>query len=411
MAIFYNTSIVRNGLIVHYDAANTKSYVYRENLLTYSQQFTNAAWSANTITAASTSTLAPDGSPTANYLVPTVANSFHQINNTVTLNSGTTYTYSLYVKPAGYSYVFTSIYNGTSGNVANQKFNLVNGTVDTFWTGATGTPSINLDSNGWYRIAMTVTIPASGSYGTYIRVDNTTGTNYIFTADGVSGLNVWGAQLQQSPYLGKYVATTATTITPSTTWIDISGQSRNGTQNNPPIVYNPANQGCMQYNGFNNYTDLGINVYNLGIRRNATFSGWIYPTSTGASYVISDWNGLGMTLRTNSDVSADFYVYGATSAPRITYVYPFTPNKWYNLVAVMSGDTMYMYVNGVSSGLTQPLTEDIGSSPSTLKIGGRGDGAAWGSGHSQANLMIYNRALSAAEVNQNFQAQRDRYGV
>lgn len=157
------------------------------------------------------------------------------------------------------------------------------------------------------------------------------------------------------------------------------------------------------------YADLGRNVYSYGITRFATFAGWIKPTNAAAygAYVLSDWNNLGMTLRINNATSTDFYVY--PNNHRVTASYTFTDNVWYYLVGVMDGANMYTYVNGVQVGTTT-LGEDIGNSPSTLKIASRGDGTG-GCAQVTGHTTMYNRALSAAEIVQNFNATRGRYGV
>ena len=192
-----------------------------------------------------------------------------------------------------------------------------------------------------------------------------------------------------------------------TTWTDLSGTGYNGTLTNGP-TYSTAVGGNIFFDGTDDYVDIGINVYNMGIRRHATFMGWMTSLSVGGgAYLFSDWNGLGMTLRFNSTTSTDFYVYGSNR--RVTVSYTFTPETWYHITGVMDGDNMYTYINGVLGG-SQTLGEDIGSSPSTLKIAARGDGAGI-SNQRVGNALIYNRALSPAEVLQNFNANRGRFGI
>jgi hypothetical protein len=192
-------------------------------------------------------------------------------------------------------------------------------------------------------------------------------------------------------------------------WDDLSGNSHNATLVNG-TAYNSGNGGYFLIDGVDDYVDLGINVYNLGIRRKATFMGWIMSNNgiNGGGYLLSDWNGVGMTLRLNSPTSTDFYVYGANH--RITYTTTFTSNVWYHMTGVMADDYMYLYVNGVNSANVL-LGEDIGNSPSTLKIGNRGDipGAPPGAGISM--VQIYDRILNPYEICENFQATRGRYGV
>jgi len=192
-----------------------------------------------------------------------------------------------------------------------------------------------------------------------------------------------------------------------TTWTDLSGNSLNGTLTNGP-TYSTAVGGNIFFDGTDDYIDIGTNVYNMGIRRHATFTGWMTSLSAGGgAYLFSDWNGLGMTLRFNNTTSTDFYVYGNNR--RVTVSYTFTPGTWYHITGVMDGDNMYTYINGLLGG-SQTLGEDIGSSPSTLKIGPRGDGAGM-SNQRVGNALIYNRALSAAEVLQNYNANRRRFGI
>ena len=207
--------------------------------------------------------------------------------------------------------------------------------------------------------------------------------------------------------MGWMAAKTQRLNTDYTNWYDLSGNGRTGTLINSP-TYNSSNKGSLVFNGTTNYIDLGINAYNLSITSLATFSGWMMSTSSTA-YLVSDWNNnIGMSLRFNDLNSADFYVY--PNNHRITATYSFSVNVWYNIVGVMDVANMYMYINGNLVGTTT-LGENIGNSSSTLKIGARGDLAPTSSAQKVSSLQIYNRVLSAAEVSQNFNATRGRYGI
>jgi len=213
--------------------------------------------------------------------------------------------------------------------------------------------------------------------------------------------DVYNEHLEQLAYVTPFVNGTRSNTQA------ILDLTKNNTITANSLTY--AADGTFSFNGTSNYMDLGVNSVTLGIKRVATYSCWIKPTTTGAVYAISDYgvNALGMTLRTNDSTGADFYVY--PNNHRITYTYNFNPNIWYNLVGVMDNLNMYMYLNGVLVG-TATLGEDIGNSSNTLKIGSRGDNALYGAGYA-SNVMIYNRALTAAEVRQNFNASRGIYGV
>ena len=91
-------------------------------------------------------------------------------------------------------------------------------------------------------------------------------------------------------------------------------------------------------------------------------------------------------------------------------------NNWYNITVTFnttSGNsgTGSMYVNGVlyntATGTYYPSTS---GSTSTFTIGGIAEGCASFTGEMSV-YKWYSRALSASEVNTNFNALRNRYGI
>ena len=250
--------------------------------------------------------------------------------------------------------------------------------------------------NGWYHAWGTFTTNAS----------TTTLYTYFFEYEYVTynTFSIAGAMLIPGNY-----------IVPPSQFLAFSGARTNTTglldlttKNTGVSLANAVYDSNAQINfdGVSSYVDLGINAYGLGIRRAATFSGWLMQTTGGSAYLISDWNGTGTTLRFNKPSSADFYVY--PNNHRITATYTFTQNVWYNIVGVMSYGIMYMYINGVQVG-SNTLGEDIGDSPSTLKIGCRGDTAGI-SAQKAGNVQVYNYALSSDQILQNFNTQKSRFG-
>jgi len=91
------------------------------------------------------------------------------------------------------------------------------------------------------------------------------------------------------------------------------------------------------------------------------------------------------------------------------------PNVWYQAVMVTNdaGTSIQFYLNGINDGGTV-ANASFAPSGSGLKIGflGRGDAP---NGRYMHGLMpitkVYTRALTAAEVRQNFDAIRGRYGI
>jgi hypothetical protein len=167
------------------------------NLLTYTQEFDNAAWTKNGSTVTANTTAAPDGTSTADKLVENTATAQHLLARTENVASAPV-TFSVYAKAAERSWI--SLYIGAVNTSA--FFNLSTGTVGTVQ--ASVTASITSVGNGWYRCSITAASVGNGSLtrGIYVaNADNSTS----YTGDGTSGIFIWGAQLQ--------TGSTATTYT------------------------------------------------------------------------------------------------------------------------------------------------------------------------------------------------------
>ena len=88
-------------------------------------------------------------------------------------------------------------------------FDLSNGTVGTV-IGSPDAYSITALSNGWYDINLTTTSTTRVDFQVYLAIaDN----NFNYQGDGVSGLYIWGAQLEFLSYATSYIPTEGTTKT------------------------------------------------------------------------------------------------------------------------------------------------------------------------------------------------------
>ena len=74
-----------------------------------------------------------------------------------------------------------------------------------------------------------------------------------------------------------------------------------------------------------------------------------------------------------------------------------------------SSGTPYIYINGVFAGSYPGTIANVPSAGAGFAVGSH-----WGIRYANTksgNVSFYNRALSAAEVQQNFNALRSRYGI
>jgi hypothetical protein len=192
-----------------------------QNLATYSQQFDNASWIKENTSITVDSTTAPDGTTTADSLVESVANGYHQVFTALLpVATASSVTISAFVKQNTKRYVVLN----TTDNFANYPvlFDLQSGVVVGNATGfpAYGAPtssSITSVGNGWYRLRVTATIYVSASstrVNIYLTDDSgSVSTGFSYTGNGTSSVYIWGAQLENRSSLTAYTATTTQAIT------------------------------------------------------------------------------------------------------------------------------------------------------------------------------------------------------
>jgi hypothetical protein len=200
-----------------------------------------------------------------------------------------------------------------------------------------------------------------------------------------------------------------------TTWTDLSGNSKNGTLTNGP-TFNSANGGSIVFDGTNDYAVFPIT--NLG--SNGTVSLWIYKTGNGTpdgggvvdllanldSGGISGWS-IGMNVNTSK---IDFYIannggFGVENFSTSSI----SSNVWYNVACTYNGASKIIYINGVQDA-SNPSTVNGINITGQWGMASRITGQRFFQGRI-ANAQVYTRALSANEIQQNYNAFRLRFLV
>ena len=197
-----------------------------------------------------------------------------------------------------------------------------------------------------------------------------------------------------------------------TTWFDKSGFSNNGTLVNGP-TFSSANGGSIVFDGVDDYADCGNSaVLNTtsSISINVWFKAAYNPNVIYRAIVDKGRDGFGAWSLAIDEVQtkATFKVVIAGSNRSVTCVSSYGNNIWTLITGVFTGTNLLIYQNGILEN-SGSFSGTIGTNSISVKIGKPNDTYAFGG--NVATTQIYNKALSATEVSQNFNALRGRFGI
>ena len=205
--------------------------------------------------------------------------------------------------------------------------------------------------------------------------------------------------------------------TTGTKWVDISGSFNNGTLTNGP-TWSSASGGTFSFDGTDDYV-INSNFNITPINNELCISLWYRTSNNANEKMLIDLCGI-----TNTSSNRDFfsirqnwtfnnkiscYFNSTAGFQYVAFPNQVVTNTWNNIVYSKVGNTLNAYLNGVSVA-TQNVSGNIQTIQRYIIAQDNLFSSNLFSG-SIANVMIYNRGLSASEVLQNYNALKGRFGL
>lgn len=193
-------------------------------------------------------------------------------------------------------------------------------------------------------------------------------------------------------------------------WYDAMTSGANFALTNGP-VYSASNLGYFAFDGVNDYAVAGYNTaldtqtpsVEVWVKTNATTQNgfWFEKGSVNSQYAL---------FQEGASIQWRLGALGDLSTTTASYM---NTSSWYQVVGTFTSGSRILYINGVQVN-SNATTGTLGTSASGMSIGAYGGTSGSNSYFYNGALSIcrvYNRVLSAADVLQNFNALRGRYGV
>lgn len=336
----------------------------RTNLLLHSNSFGTSPWvlSNATLSANSIQTASPDGGTNSTVLIEAATTTSHYVSQPFTTVVGSTYIFSVYAKAKERSLI--RMFAGASAFGVDNfvGFNLLTGTV-TQASNATAKGHMVYVGNGWYRCVMTTIQAISAVTLDGIIYVMQTIPNAVSTGDGVSGLYLWGAQIESATNNGNgqtvtsYIATGAAQATRNADVFTSTASSRAQdvaamTGSNFTSWYNKE-QGTFVWSG-----DILQQTRSAGFR--------VIDTAN------SSLRGIGAQLDTRSSGPAYFITRNDTGVGSVTSPGYVTNNQIITMAGSYSNTSNVIAASFFGSAATDTAGYYAFGTENKLDIGGRG---------------------------------------
>jgi hypothetical protein len=196
-----------------------------------------------------------------------------------------------------------------------------------------------------------------------------------------------------------------------TTWKDLTATGINGTLTNGP-TFSSSNGGSFLFDNVDDYVSLGASSQ-LSITNQISVFSWVkVDTFSAWDGVFGAYSGGAFVHFQLAYGRLSVYVYGPnTGYGSLDSGYDqLTAGEWSNIGFTFGSQTLTVYLNGVAMPTTVTGSSANINNTSEMSIGRVYSGSR-DLGGNLANIMVYNKALSQAEILQNYNAQKSRFGL
>ncbi len=204
------------------------------------------------------------------------------------------------------------------------------------------------------------------------------------------------------------------------TWYDRSGNDNNGTLENDP-TFSTDGGGCIVFDGVDDFVNCGDDA-SVNIAGSITVEAWVNLTTTpaaAAAVIVTKGNVHGGAttvqyhLNFTTSRTVRLSISDGSTVNSMTTTATVNTGTWAHIVGIHDAPNTnsYIYINGELALTDTSSIGNLGATAIDLTIGYDEYTTRYPIDGDISSVRIYNRNISVAEVLQNYNAMKSRFGI